>query len=100
MFWSKDKKTDKQKKGTKDAQASGTGNNLSVGNSDRQRIQEEALANARKARVIIGEDTLDRIAAAMTRKQESTMEQAKAQIAQADSDRVIDEIMYMMDQRD
>ncbi len=100
MFWSKNKKTDKQKKSPKEAQASGTGKELSVGNSDRQRIREEALANARQARAEIGEETLNRIAAAMTKKQNSATEQAKAQIAKADSERVLDEIMYMIDQKD
>ena len=62
----------------------------------REDIQAQALANVRAARVHIGEETLDKIAAAMTQKQQSAMEQAKRQIQAADPDRVLDELMFMM----
>lgn len=107
MFWTKNKKTDKRKKSKKGLQAGRTGqkNNsgqeLSVGTkTDSQRLREEALANVRAARENLGEDTIQRIAAAMTAKQNSAIEKAKAQIQNADSDRVLDEIMYMMEDRD
>jgi len=54
------------------------------------------MANMRAARTQIGEETLDKIAAAMTKKQQSATEQAKRTIESADSDRVADEILYML----
>ncbi len=63
-------------------------------------IRAEAMANMKAARAHIGEDTLDRIAAAMEKKQNSVMEQAKSQIASADADRVADEILWMLDEKD
>ncbi|GJL85781.1 MAG: hypothetical protein DHS20C02_15560 [Micavibrio sp.] len=97
MFWSDKKKhkdTDKRKE-PKELQAI---EGDREGTSKSQRIREEALANARAARAQIGEDTLDKIAAAMTKKQQSATEQAKAQIKAADSDRVVDEILAMIDE--
>ena len=97
MFWSNKKKhkhTDKRKEPTELQAIEGD----RVGTSESQRIREEAMANARAARAQIGEDTLDKIAAAMTKKQQSATEQAKAQIKAADSDRVVDEILFMLDE--
>ena len=96
MFWSKKNKNTKKKKNESGANA---GKSLSVGMSESQRIREEALANARKAREHIGEETLDRIAAAMTKKQQSITERAKAQINNCESDRVAAEILAMLDER-
>ncbi len=97
MFWSKKNKTaDKQKKPEKELQVvEGTSSRL---NRNSQRIREEALANARAARERIGKETLNKIAAAMTKKQQSATERAKAQIQNADSDRVADEILAMLDE--
>ena len=66
--------------------------------SESQRIREEALANARKAREHIGEDTIQKIAAAMAKKENNPMAIAKKQLQNADSDRVVDEILYMLDE--
>lgn len=95
MFWSnKNKKNNKKKKTGANA-----GKESGVGISESQRIREEALANARAARAHIGEDTLDRIAMAMTRKQQSTFEQARTRINASDSDRVAEEILAMLDEQ-
>jgi hypothetical protein len=101
MFWSKDKnKSDKQRQKpdkNKNGLQGVSGVHQEQGKS--QRIREEALANARSARAEIGEETLDKIAALMTKKQQSAMEQAKRDIAEQDADRVADEILAMLDQK-
>ena len=56
------------------------------------------MANVRAARENIGDETLQRIAAAMTAKQKSNTEQAKRAIQDADADRVAQEILYMIEQ--
>ena len=91
----KKSKTDKRgKKKSKELQAS-----VEEGKSESQRIREEALANARAAREHIGEETIQKIAAAMAKKQNSPMQKALRQIENADADRVADEIMYMLDDK-
>jgi hypothetical protein len=66
---------------------------------DSAAIRAQALANARKAREHIGEETLQKIAAAMQKKQQSAIEQAKLKISQADADRVAEEIISMLETR-
>ena len=101
MFWSKDKnKSDKQQpkpQKNKNGLQGDSGVLQEQGRS--QRIRQEALANARSARAEIGEETLDKIAALMTKKQQSAIEQAKRDIAEQDADRVADEILAMLDQK-
>lgn len=98
MFWSKDKKTsDKQGKAVSKQPKGAIGVHQEQKNS--QRIREEALANARTARHEIGAETLDKIAAMMTAKQQSAIELAKADIAKADADRVAREILWMLEQK-
>lgn len=97
MFWSKSKNTDKQKK-SKELQANNSGVRQNTSESS-QRLREEALANARKARAEIGEEALDKIAAMMTKKQQSEVEKAKRQIAEKDADRVAEEILLMLDEK-
>jgi hypothetical protein len=85
MFWSKKKKPAKV-------------NNPAQKSAD---IRAQALANARAARERVGEETIQKIAAALLQQQErqkiSLTEQAKAQIARANSERVVDEIRLLMD---
>ncbi|MCE7887805.1 MAG: hypothetical protein DYH13_09945 [Alphaproteobacteria bacterium PRO2] len=59
-------------------------------------IRAQALANARAARERVGEETIQKIAAALVQKQMSLTEQARKQIAQTNSDRVADEIRFLM----
>ncbi len=65
----------------------------------REQLLAQAHANAKIARETIGEETLDRIAAAMRKKQESAIEQAKAQIKSMDKDKVADHIKLMLDDK-
>ena len=91
---------DKQKKSKKRLQASCDGGvtKSSKGQSERSaKIRAQALANAQAARQQIGEDTLNKIAEAMTKKQQSATEQAKAQIKDSDPDRVLDELKFLLD---
>lgn len=96
MFWSKKKNNDKDKR-----KKSGVGTGLQTVDGGHtcksQKLREEALANARAARAHIGEDTLDKIAAAMAKKQQNAQEQAKQKIKTCESDRVAAEILAMMD---
>ena len=60
-------------------------------------LRAQALANAKAAREMIGEDTLNKIAAAMHKKQQSQMEQARRRIQNSEADRVAAEILYMLE---
>jgi hypothetical protein len=103
MFWSKKKKTDKRPGASKSASKASCGSVGTTNKSQRQgnklsseEIRAQALANARAARERIGEETIQKIAEALVRKQMSLTEQAKKQIAQTNSDRVADEIRLLM----
>jgi hypothetical protein len=85
MFWNKDK----NKSGPSD-----TGKALSI-----EQLRAQAMDNVRAARENIGEDILDRFAAAMAAKEKSLTEQAKARIAEQDAERVAIELLYLMDKR-
>lgn len=63
-----------------------------------EEVRAQAMANVRAARAHIGEETLDRIAAAMEQKQRSAIEQAKKQIQAQGSDDVARELRYMLDE--
>lgn len=95
MFWNKNKKSDKQKKGKSPKGKSNEGKKEQSQGQTSEELRAQALANAKAARERIGEETLDKIAAMMEKKQKSAMEQAKRQIQAADTDRVIDEIKYI-----
>ena len=100
MFWSKNKNKDKRGSAEQKSAKSGVRVPKGQNNSSKsQRLREEALANARKARAEIGEETLDKIAALMTKKQQSVMEQAKRDIAEQDAHRVAEEILLILDEK-
>ena len=61
-------------------------------------IRAQALANARAARERLGEDTIQQIAEIIARKENNPFEQAKRKLETVDSDRLADEILYMLDQ--
>jgi hypothetical protein len=61
-------------------------------------LRAQALANARKARAVIGEETLDAIRAHLEGKENSPLEQARRQIDAADKDRVTDNLRHMIDE--
>lgn len=63
----------------------------------REEIRAQAMENARRARAVIGEDTLQKIAAAMQKKQQSDMEKARTKIRSMDSGRVADNLKAMME---
>lgn len=63
-------------------------------------LRKEAMENARAARAAIGEDTLERIAAAMTKKQRSQTERARSRIRDRDADLVASELLDMIKDRD
>jgi hypothetical protein len=90
MFWSKKDKG----KAKEPAQAPAKPATGSMTRSEQ--IRAEAMANARAAREAIGEETLQKIAAAIQKKQNSKIEQAKAQIKKADPGQVADEIIAMI----
>jgi len=102
MFWSKKDKTQKNKKDKRRASqksvAGCVGKEKGHG-SKREAIHAQAMANFSAAREQIGEDTLDRIAAAMSKKQNSAMERAKRDIQGADVDKVLDELKWMLDNK-
>lgn len=63
-------------------------------------LREQAMANAKKARAEIGEETLDRIAASMTKRQKNKTNQAREAIRNSDADHVAQELLAMMKDRD
>ncbi len=85
MFW---KKKDKGKK-AKNAAAKD-------GKPTREQIIAQAKANMSAARAEIGDETLEKIKAAMLKKQASAIEKAKAQIKAADQDKVRDNLRFMI----
>lgn len=87
MFW---KKKDKSK-GTKPATPAGK-------KLSREEILAQAKANAAAARAEIGDETLDKIKQALLRKQQSAIEQAKAQIKATDMDKVRDHLSLWLEE--
>ncbi|HOO82139.1 MAG TPA: hypothetical protein PK513_06530 [Alphaproteobacteria bacterium] len=72
---------------------------LQAGRVKSQRLREEALANARAARETLGDETVQKIAEIIARKENNPFQQAIRQLESADSDRVADEILYMLDEK-
>ena len=105
FFNSKNKKSGGGKRTHEGANVNNSANQTSNEGSlrsqrpDSAQIRAQALANARKAREAIGDETLQKIAAALQKKQNSATEQAKRQIAEADADRVAEEILAMLETR-
>jgi len=107
MFWGNNKKqknkTTDKRSATKSAVgcvgSEKGGGHGQMQNKSGDEIRAQAMANVRSARAHIGEETLDKIAAAMTKKQQSAMEQAKRQIQGADVNKVLDELKWMLDQK-
>lgn len=90
MFWLR-KKTKKADKAQPDR-----GENRQRQSSEK--IRKQALTNAREAREHIGEETLQKIAAAMVKKENSPLAQARKTIQSSDSGRVMQELRYMKDE--
>jgi hypothetical protein len=110
MVWfKKDKNKDnKDKRGVEGSGVkSPKGQTSNAGISKGQRpdsasIRAEALANARAARERLGEETIQKIAAALQKKQNSPTEQAKAKISKMiedDAMRAAEEILGMLETR-
>jgi len=81
---------DKKKKGKKDAKPS------------REELQKQAIANMRKARAEIGDENIQRMAAALKRMENPQEPQteggrAREKIKKMDSDRVADELKWMLE---
>lgn len=70
MFWMSDKSGQSPKEGEK----------KEMGQPSLDQLRAQALENARAAREHLGEDTINRIAEIMKRKETSASERAKAQI--------------------
>ena len=87
MFWKK------KNKGKDEDTAKNEG---AEGKPTREQLIAQAKANMAAARAEIGDETLDKIKAAMMKKQASAIEKAKAQIKAADTDKVRDHIQFMV----
>lgn len=79
----------KKKPSPKKAKAEG-------GKMTREQILAQAKANMSAARAEIGDETLEKIKEALMKKQSSAIEKAKAQIKNADVDKVRDNIQFMI----
>lgn len=106
MFgFGKNKKNKSDKRGKKPQnkkklQASGTRGKNGEGQSlAGDALRAQALANARAAREAIGEDTVQKMAEIIARKENNPFEKAIKQLENADADRVADEILYMLDEK-
>lgn len=71
-----------------------------TGTPSREDLLAQAKQNAQAARESIGEDTLNRIAEAMTKKQQSKIEQAKRKIIAEDPDKVRENLRAMLNGED
>lgn len=102
----KKSKTDKRgkKQNNKKLQASSTGGSRK-GNAGRNgsgqglagdALRAQALANARAAKEALGDETVRKMAEIIARKENNPFEQAIKALEKADSDRVSDEIFYML----
>lgn len=98
MFWKKKNKTNKNKTSGKPAKKSCVGSKESQSLAG-DALRAQALANARTARNNIGEDAINKFAEMMEQKENSTLGRAKRKIQAADSDRVLDELKWMLDDR-
>ncbi len=85
MFWSK-KSKEKRAAAAKEKQG--------------KKIRKQAMANANAARDNLGQDTIDKIAAKMTEMQKSNMAQAKASLEKVDTDKMLNELKNMLDDKD
>ena len=65
----------------------------------REELIAQAQENARRARENIGEETLERIAAAMAKKEQSATEQAKAKIREMDKAHVADHLKLLIEDK-
>lgn len=81
MFWKKKKKERSSK-------------------TSREELIAQAKANAAKARAEIGDETLQKIAENIRKKEQSATEQAKAKIRAMDQDKVADHIKLMLDEKE
>lgn len=99
MFWLKKKQKTASLVGSKTAGAA-PGEKTAQPSAKSEALRSQALATMRAARAEIGEDTLQKIAAAIARKEGSAAEQAKAKIQKADPDRVAGELLSMLGKRD
>lgn len=68
------------------------------GKPSREEIIAQAMSNARKATNEIGEENLQRIAAAMMKKENSATERARQKIKTMDKDKVVDHLRIMLDE--
>lgn len=71
---------------------------LGGGKPTREEIIAQARANMAAARAEIGDETLDKIKDALMKKQQSAIEQAKAQIKAADMDKVRDHLSLWLEE--
>lgn len=102
MFWNKKKSDKHNKKGQSPKAKSVEGKRSDETGSCQglagDELRAQALANARAARENLGEDTIQRIAEIMKKKESSATQRAKAQIQKADTDRVVDGIRDILDE--
>lgn len=87
MFWKKKSKTKKE---------AAPADSAIPGKLSREEVLALAKSRAAAAREEIGDETLEKIKAALLKKQNSAIEQAKMQIKNADQDKVRDNIKFMM----
>ncbi len=95
MFWSKKKAGSSKAPAGQKPPSGASSKPLTQG----ELLRQQALAQARAARENLGEDTIARIVAAMEKKKNSPIEQAKAQIQNADAERVAIEILAMLEKQ-
>ncbi len=97
MFWGKKNKSKSDKRNNKSCVGKKDGSGQSLAGDA---LRAQALANARAARERIGDETIQKIAEAMAKKENSPMEKAKRQLESADTDRVLGELKWMLDNKD
>lgn len=75
------------------------GGDKNKGKPSREQLIAQAQANMKKARAELGDETIQKIAAAMQKKDNSPTERAKEKIKAADKGKVIDHLRHMIDEK-
>lgn len=84
---------DKKKTASPTAAAPSSG-----GKKSREELIAEAQANMRAAREEIGQETIDKLAEALGKQQDSIQEKIRREVEQYDEDKVIDHLRMMIDE--
>ncbi|MGH1399461.1 MAG: hypothetical protein ACRBCT_09640 [Alphaproteobacteria bacterium] len=104
MFWNKKNKTKQENTDKRPQSQSCVGREgqrpLGSNCSSSDKIRAEALAHARAARENLGEETIQKITEIMKNMESQPIRKAQKQLENVDSGRMLDELRWMLDNKD